>query len=526
MKQIIPRCGWGAGFVNGTQFLGVIDGEGNIPNSDTFGHSWYRAPLPIAGTARNLVVYSRDARHGTTTVTLMKNGVATALAATLASGDSVSPVGVGEIAYALGDDWSYRISGPSGLGSPPYFGYDIGMSLEYEAAGSVYNITPVAGGKAVGRGYIGGALGNGFWENYDTATPVTLSTSYSICAVAGAVTGLTIRAYDGAPGAGIWTGYLQLNGVLQDGSGGTVNTAVVLTGTDTVASSAFTLPVAIKDHVDAVVIRTGIDAPFANAQIGAGIAFTPTTDGQFMLCGGSNDTISAAAQGWKWTRSDQLATPEIRNLAPVGPLGFRAIGLYVERGQAPGNTRSFTHTLRQNEGSTIIAVTIANLLKVGEFTSTPVEFAPGDIVDLQIDPVNSPVSGGFYWGLAATAIPPTATLVVRKITDPDTDTTTEFTFTVDGGLTPSPFVLRNGESQTFAEIPFGTYAVEELGPPTDWTLASATVDNGDPVSAIVIDTEDEVVTATFLNQYGRPGCPPGNLEPRAVTGLDGCPVTL
>jgi hypothetical protein len=83
VKQIIPRCGWGAGFVNNTQYLGVVNGEGNIPNADTFGPSWYRAPLPLSGTARNLVVYSQDPRHGNTTISLMKNGAASGLAVTL-----------------------------------------------------------------------------------------------------------------------------------------------------------------------------------------------------------------------------------------------------------------------------------------------------------------------------------------------------------------------------------------------------------------------------------------------------------
>ena len=84
-------------------------------------------------------------------------------------------------------------------------------------------------------------------------------------------------------------------------------------------------------------------------------------------------------------------------------------------------------------------------------------------------------------------------IVVEKVTDPAGDATS-FDFTTDAG---PAFSLADGESQALTSLESGLYSVEESTPP-NWTLASATCDNGDTPDAIDLGT-GEVVTCTFTN---------------------------
>jgi hypothetical protein len=104
--------------------------------------------------------------------------------------------------------------------------------------------------------------------------------------------------------------------------------------------------------------------------------------------------------------------------------------------------------------------------------------------------------------------PPPGTLVVTKITDPSTDNSTNFPFTVCGGLTPSSFTLQNGQSQTLLGlVPGVAYNVIE-GVVAGWILEGVDVSNGTTIDAIQIYCPDDTVTVTFTNKQFTPGTPP------------------
>ncbi|MBX3014502.1 MAG: DUF11 domain-containing protein [Caldilineaceae bacterium] len=90
-------------------------------------------------------------------------------------------------------------------------------------------------------------------------------------------------------------------------------------------------------------------------------------------------------------------------------------------------------------------------------------------------------------------------LVVRKVTDPASDTTTIFNFTTSGGLPSSSFTLYNtGSPRTFSNLTPGSgYGLAETVP-LGWVLSSATCDNGSPVNNITIHP-GQTVTCTFTN---------------------------
>jgi plastocyanin domain-containing protein len=104
----------------------------------------------------------------------------------------------------------------------------------------------------------------------------------------------------------------------------------------------------------------------------------------------------------------------------------------------------------------------------------------------------------------------------------------DFSFTAGGGLSPSSFSLDDdadgtlSNTRTFDDLPAGSgYSVAE-SLPSGWSQASATCDDGSPVSNIDV-AAGETVTCTFLNQhpYPRPkGATP--LKTSLVTAFAAC----
>src|ERR671925_300482 len=88
------------------------------------------------------------------------------------------------------------------------------------------------------------------------------------------------------------------------------------------------------------------------------------------------------------------------------------------------------------------------------------------------------------------------TIIVKKVTDPSSDTTS-FSFTAGGGLSPSSFNLKNGEQQTFSDVVPGSYNVTE-SVPLGWDLTSSTCDDGSSFTNIVVGA-GETVTCTFAD---------------------------
>jgi hypothetical protein len=393
MKQIICKCTHNANYAFTTGYIGLNDGEGSFSIAVTFGINKVKHPWSVSGTFRNLTVYT-PFTHPDISVMLMVNGVATALSVSLLGSDTIKSNISDDIAINAGDDVVLRLTSAAPVLYP---GYSLGFSIEFEGNQAVYGICPFTGGGTAGVAHFGGAFGNGVFQTFGGSNN---SNTYSICAAAGNITRLDLKTYSGAPGASSWVGYIRKNSILQDGSGGTVNTTCTITGGATSANSSFTLPVVEGDHLDIYVIRNGLDVGFANAHVAASVAFNPTVAGQFMMCGGSNDAISGIDIGWKWTRSEQLANLESKALAPIGDNGFNALGLYVEVSGAPGPGRSFTYTLRRSGVDTLITVTVQDLDTSGSIIAT-VPFISGQYTTIQITPNNSPIGGlGFHWGLA------------------------------------------------------------------------------------------------------------------------------
>jgi hypothetical protein len=91
-------------------------------------------------------------------------------------------------------------------------------------------------------------------------------------------------------------------------------------------------------------------------------------------------------------------------------------------------------------------------------------------------------------------------LIINKVTIPSPDPTdTSFSYTAGGGLDPTSFSLKNGDSKTYDPVFAGSgYSVAETVP-ANWQLVSATCDDGSPVTNISV-SPNETVTCTFTNR--------------------------
>ena len=407
MKQVFLKSsfnlGWGS-----SHYRVALGGEGDTTTMAVDGAA--KVVVPIAGTFSNLNVYSPTGTHPNYTVTVMINGVVSALKCTLASGSTQAKDVANSVVVTAGDDVFFDVNvNPLGAG----VGYPMNFSVEFEGAQQFYGIACQAGTMGIGDMTGGGALGNGILQ--DLATQNQLTNSYSICTITGNITGLTIKSFLGDQGVGNgWTGYLVKNQILQDGTGGTVDTTCVLSGTDTLVTKSFTLPVVPGDLLDFSYIRVGSVMPFSQTVISLACSVTPDDATSFMACGGNNDAVDSTNLGWKWVQSEQLEPAEAIVQCPIGPRGIIIKGLYI-RVKATGLGTAgvgMTFTIRKNGVDTAATVTLLGADTDKLITGLSIPFVDGDLISLGLYPQAPPaLTGGIglKWGLSLeTAIAPAA----------------------------------------------------------------------------------------------------------------------
>jgi hypothetical protein len=406
VNQIVTRRTYDGTFGTAIGWVPLVAAGGSF-GIFGFAATQSRHPWSCAGTWRSLVVTVTIALPTPATWVVLVNGVPSVLTVTLPAGDlSVADL-IHTVAVLPGDDLALQLTGAI----RPAPGIVGGFSVEFAGttpSESGYGIPPCGGTfdlaapTTIGR--FGGALGNGRFEAC-AAVPVLRSNTYSIVCTAGRVTRLDAKTFSGAPGAGVWTISLVLNTVIQNGSGGTVDTRAVITGAATQAIATFDLPVVPTDHLDVLVVRSGANAPFAIAHVGASVAFVSDAPDTAHLCGGNNNAVLLADVVYEWVGAEQERLTEADAAAPVGPRGFTATGLYIERTATPDPGQSWAHVLRRSGTSTAIAVAVADLNTSGLLLADAV-FAAGDTIDLRVTPVGAPRSSHLYWGLALSTAPP------------------------------------------------------------------------------------------------------------------------
>lgn len=251
-----------------------------------------------------------------------------------------------------------------------------------------------------GQSAYGSHSWNGFVGVSDGATSVAFfgdaawQNTASVAGVAGVVTALYIFT-----GFGPATHCLVKNGVVQDGTAGSVNTTVSST-INTLASATFSLPVAPGDTVAVRQVSGGGHGATY------GVQFTATTPGEFHVCGNSGGTpaldgvtrygaIAATAPG-------VATTPETACglWLSVSPLRFDQLRTRT------GNITNYTITVRCNGADTALS-----LVHTGTSHTDLAHVAgglPGNLVSISfVGPsgFSRQVSWGMR-GISTTYIPP------------------------------------------------------------------------------------------------------------------------
>src|SRR5574341_1321338 len=138
-------------------------------------------------------------------------------------------------------------------------------------------------------------------------------------------------------------------------------------------------------------------------------------------------------------------------------------------------------------------------LDPGTYSVAETPEAGWDLTSATCDDGSNPSSIGLAAGETVTCTftnQKDANIIVKKVTDPVSDTTTVFDFT-PGGY-GSAFTLKNGDQNDSGDLDPGTYSVAET-PEAGWDLTSATCDDGSNPSSIGL-AAGETVTCTFTNQ--------------------------
>jgi hypothetical protein len=158
------------------------------------------------------------------------------------------------------------------------------------------------------------------------------------------------------------------------------------------------------------------------------------------------------------------------NVAGVDSIG-RAYAACDTSGYGEGKTYLGTVSVTTNgSGDTSFSQTVSTVLATGAVVTATATDPDGNTSE--------------FSACRAAEGSPNGAIIVRKVTDPSSDTTTTFAFTTGGGLSPATFSLTNGQSQTFSTVAAGSgYSFAESAT-TGWDLTSARCDDGSPVSNI------------------------------------------
>ena len=342
-------------------------------------------PWSVAGDFRNVVLWSASDAAPTPAVwnagtqyalTLYKNGAATSLVVTIASGEHTARNDSDVVSVAPGDLITWRITQTGGApASAKLF-----MVCEFHSE------SDVTSGYACCAGW---TSAGGYYSPITGYADTTYAYAANYIATAGAITRIDV-ALNAQPGAQTHTVAVYKNGVIQDGSGGTVDTRVSLTGTATTGHSTFVCPVAVGDRV--ALGSSGTNSNY----LSAAMAFDADEAGYSLMAGGSVGFVNlpATAPGYAFVTymGASWISPETTYRTPCGvtPFSITRAGVTIET--APGAGKSRTYRMRVNEatpsGSTNIVLTDAQA--AGYDPTGLVNVEDGDWFCWQDTPVNTP----------------------------------------------------------------------------------------------------------------------------------------
>lgn len=351
--------------------------------SGTFNNSsqTIATPMVVAGTFANwtITLTAAPGVGNSRTFTLYKNGSATAVTLTISGASTSNSDTTHSVHYAAGDtiEWRY-----SNSGSPAAAEFE--SSIEWTPDSANVTITGWSSGTLDANGECAAFYGAGL------GTAGFTRASIVICP--GTVTDLRWRVRT-APGAGqSRTALFVLNGVDQDGTGGTVDTRATISDANTSAASSFSLAIVAGDLLS--IKQTRSAAPAGTTWACGMMAMTPTVAGQYQFSVTAVGLGTAQKYNWPVGQGVGESATESERTMIGSVTTFTISAMRAECPVAPGAGKSWTYTLRVNGADTGLAVTISGAVDTkGSATITPpISIASGDTWDIGITSTGTPGS--------------------------------------------------------------------------------------------------------------------------------------
>jgi hypothetical protein len=377
----------------------------------------------VDGTFRNLRVEIDTAPGGgkSWVFVVRINGVDSAMTVTIADSATVGTDTSNDIAVSEGDVLTLKCTG-SGTPAVSVI-HKIAVEFEGDNAGeSGYNGTPASVNQST-------AMKAGvFWDTHTSSSRDTFNTTHTAAQVGnivptpGDITGYAFHLNQSAGGG--TKGY-QLyfykalaaspnTYVKQDGAGSTVNTGLLIDGsnegvTKTITAS-FTLPVARGDRV--YIDITPLNTPTLGLKAGLATRFVADTDGESIVGGWEATAASNTGVRYNVQHGIGAAWPSTETVAALANNGVSAFTLtkfHVGMENVPGAGKHWIADVRLS-GATpggTLSVTIADTTSppTGADLSRSVAVAATDTFNIRLSPTNTPAAAGLMtWSAVMNAV--------------------------------------------------------------------------------------------------------------------------
>ncbi len=336
------------------------------------------SPMPAAGSFANLAIKLTVAPGGVTsrTFTLFKNGSSTAVTLTITGAATTGSDITNSASYSAGDTLELRTSvSGSPAGSAWYF------SVSFTPTTPDVSVYGWSASNLIANAFVQPFNGSGF-------VGTTQFAGTTVVSAPGSITDMRWRLGTAPGGVTSRTATLFKNNVAQDGTGGTPDTRVTITGASTTGNASFSLTVAAGDQITC---KHTVSGSPAGATWNTGtIAFLATFPNDYQFCHeitGSNTSTKFNAPVGQAIAESATETDQDR----IGGITSISIGgMYVVASGAPSAGKSWTYTLRVNGSDTGLSVTIADAATTGNASASPITITSTDTWCIKVTNVGAP----------------------------------------------------------------------------------------------------------------------------------------
>lgn len=357
--------------------------------------------VPCSGVINNLKVTGTLASGRTRTITLRKGTIGSLSDTALTCSYTEPATSAQDITHSVSVSAGDCLSWQGSVGSGTSGDDDLDIS---------YDFTPTTPGEMFYAWVNGANQGGPLWTTLCIGTDTNWPGGAlgdivgDVVAAAGNITRYDIKQIANLAAGTAWHFYIWKNDVKQDGTGGTVDTQLVISGdavNKNVGTWSGTLPVVPGDLLK-LGVAVGAGSPAASMwQVGVCIAHTNPNNTNFFCTTGNAVSNSADRFNGRQSIIAWDAT-EANRAVRVGITGFKLTACYVKSSGTPGGSATYTIRARKNSaspGGTLAAV-IASGATTGSDTSGQTTYAPGDTFSFMSTPANTPTGRGINVGFA------------------------------------------------------------------------------------------------------------------------------